>query len=43
MKLLKAEAHLQTISLNVHIASFNVSNHFTGKSDGTAALYEGSA
>ena len=42
MKLLEAEAHQQTILLNVSIVNHNVSKCFTGKHYGLPALYQGS-
>ena len=42
MELLKAEAHWQALTLDVHIVSLNVSKTFTGKSYGATTLDQGS-
>ena len=42
VELLQTEAHLQTLMLNVHIGSLNVSKGFTGKSYEATALKQGS-
>ena len=41
VEFLQTKPYQQTLSLNVCIASLNVSKHFTGKSYGATALNEG--
>ena len=41
VEFLQTEAYQKTISLNVCLASLNVSKGFTGESCGTTAFYEG--
>ena len=38
LKLLQTKAHQQTVMLNVHMASLNVSKGFTGQSYGATTL-----
>ena len=42
VELLQTEAHWQTLKINVHIGSLNISNSFTGKGYGVTTLKQGS-